>query len=325
MKGKAAGWKWLVGGALAVLAFLWITGNLEIPSIPSFRPAPAAVVQPEPTEVPEGIRCPTDLTVDLNVRAKNPLNASLEWVGATIYYAQDGISLGSATLNTDGTYKTITSGAECGEYYDLYTLNDADYVAVSKKGILAQGASVEVDLEIPKSTDVEFKLLDNTYTDVNGTSGFYKDVTVPSTAISFSSGDVKTYYLKVRTVSGAAQFGSDELPVYICADFNLAKFSKSNGVIISGATPVELPTYCAINGYDKAWMIEPIKSTEGERTYTITIRADLGDPGTSDDIKFLFIDSHYYLGNDGTIKWGTADDTGTAVGESDRWIVVNLA
>ena len=280
------------------------------------------------------ISCPDDGTTDLNVRAKNPLNSSLDWVGATVYYADaNGLVLGSAALNSDGTFKTVSTSTSCGGTYNLYVLSNSNYVSESVKDVKLEGARTViydgktaegVDMSIPKSTDVEFEVFDSSYN--NETSGWVQDATT-NVAHTLGAGDSDTVILKYRAKDSAAQFGSDELPVYVCADFDLAKFSKTNGVTVSGAdwtVASTLPKYCAENGYEKAWIIKPVKSSDGEQTATINIRADLGDPGASDDIKLMFVDSAYYQGSDGTVKSGTSDDSANDVGATNRYITINV-
>ena len=269
--------------------------------------------------------CPDDLSTTVKARARNPLNASLQYVAAPVQYidATRNTKLAGETLtaSTTGTYSTGVS-LTCGKSYKVMVVNSDSYVSVSKSIGPIKGDTYYVDLDVPQSTYVEFAVYDSSWN--NLTNGWVGDASTSTQ--TFGSGTTASYYLKVRAHDSAAQFGSDELGIWICADFNTAKFSKTNGVTISGLTPSStIPEYCAANGYDKAWKITPIKSTEGERVYTINLRADLGDPGSSDDVKFLFVDEAYYTKLDGTIGSGTADDSLTAVGETDKYITFDIA
>ena len=318
MKGKA---KFGLGSLLLILAIIfgaaYFLGYIRLSSMPQ----QAAPGLPQPSQ-PSIAACPDTGLTALKVAARNPLNASLEYNAVTFKIVKDGQIIGTVTAGSSGL--GTATNVECGESYELYVLGDGTYTSV-KTSVVADGATEEVYVNVPESTEVEFKVLDSTYSDVNGTSGWYQDVVVPSTAISFDSGSVNTYYIKIRAKDAAAQFGSDGLTNYICADFNTAKFSKANGVVISGLTEVDVPAALQAQGMDKCWILPVIKSTEGEKTLTVTIRADLGDPGASDDIKFQVFDGNYYQKNDGTIGIGVADDAYTLVGEDDSWVSINIA
>lgn len=321
MKGQA--WIWL----LVIVGLLVMTGIITVPPItvpPIFKGVqPSLPPAPPKAEIPIG--CPDDLSTTVKARAKNPLNASLHYVPAPIEYVDldRNTRVGGETLteSTTGTYSTGVS-LTCGKEYKVMVVNDASYVAVSKSTGVLSGDTVYVDLDVPQSSEVEFAVYDSGWDNI--TTPWVQDTT--TSAQTFGSGTVNSYYLKVRAKSSSAQFGSDELAVWICADFNTAKFSKSNGVTISGliASPT-LPDYCSANGYDKAWKISAIKSAEGERVYTVTLRADLGDPSSSDDVKFLFVDEHYYTKLDGTKTFGTADDSLADVGETNRYVTFDIA
>ncbi|MEM5866326.1 MAG: hypothetical protein QXG39_00200 [Candidatus Aenigmatarchaeota archaeon] len=303
-----------------LLAILIPIGLIIVPKM-----VPKEVVPPS-EEVPTPPTCPSDLKTSIQARATNPLATGLTYVAATLYYGKGTQVLGSASLLNTGAYTELTASGVCGASdYWVATVNDADFVAKKQNLPQLTGAVQYVDLAIPASCPVEFRVYDSAW--VNLTAGWVNDATTAQ--VSMGSGETADFRVQYRTSSSACQFGSDELKTYICVDFNLAKFSKDNGVVISGdgvlGEASELPTYCANNGYEKAYILAPVKSTEGIKELRVSIKADMGDPGSSDDVKLLFIDEHYYQGKDGAIKSGTCDDAGTAVGESDTYITINLA
>ena len=304
-------------GLIGLFAFAYFGGYLERESVTGGAGGVA-------------LACPDDGTTDLNTKARNPLNASADFVPVTLYYSDMNWNLmGSATQLTTGNYKQTATTTKCGEQYRLFTKDDSNFVFAQKVTPVLTGSGVEVDMVVPRSTDVQFKAFDENGD--NQTSGYVQDTTT-TTAESLSSGGVLVYKILYQAKTSASQFGSDDpsAPTYICIDANPAKFSKSNGITLSGSGIFEkistnLPKYCSDNGYESAYRISPVKSTDGTREMYVTIRADLGDPGASDDVKLMFVDSHAYLSSTGLVKVGTADDSASDIGETNRYITINLA
>lgn len=274
-----------------------------------------------PGQNPPSIVCPDNLLTSVKVAARNPLNASLEYNSGTfrIVDAASGKTVTTVTSGASGLGTGVN--VQCGKDYILYYLGDGTLTSV-KYPFTASGAELPIYVDVPEASDVEFKILDSSYNDVNGTSGWYQDVAVPATAIAFGAGTTNTYYLKIRVTNSAAQFGSDGLQNYLCVDFDTSKFSKTNGVIVSGLSEVPVPAALQAQGMDKCWALPVIKSTDGEITYTVTLRADLGDPTSG--VKFQVFDGNYYEKLDGTIGAGVANDAYTLIGSTDRFVTLNI-
>jgi hypothetical protein len=307
---------------LLILAALIIPASLII--VPKLVPKEIVGI-PTPTEKP--VTCPQDLTTDIAVRARNPLSISPTYLAAPVTLFKGDQKILTATLTSTGDYATITTSGVCGASdYVIAVVNSGDFVAKKVNVPQLSGAIQYVDFDLPASSEVEFRVFDSTWR--NLTPDWVQDVATnpPITLGAGQSADVRIQY---RAKSPNAQFGSDELKSYICLDFNLAKYSKANGVILSGAGIIgeatEMPKYCAENGYEKAYVIKPVKSTESIKELLLTIKADLGDPSTTDSIKLIFVDEHYYIGNDGKLKVGTSDDASVDVGEINRFIIISVA
>ena len=294
------------------LIFAVSQGWIKLPKVQQ------AVVQPSaPSEVPFG--CPDTLTTNLKVAARNPLNASLEYLAATFKIVDPTSNQIIGTVTGSSSGLGSATSVECGRTYVLYYLGDGTYTSV-KKTVTANGATEEVYIDLPKSSELQYTVY-KAYSNI--TQEWGQDVTTSTQ--TFNSGTTETYTVKIRVKDSAAQFGADGLTVYLCADFNTAKFSKTNGVIVSGLSTIDVPSGLQAQGMDKCWVMTPIKSTEGERELSIQLKADLGDPGASDDVTFYIYDSQYYQKNDGTIGIGPTDDAYSLVGEVDRAFTFDIA
>lgn len=283
--------------------------------------APVAIVPGvAPTVVGEAI-CPNTLGTSVSVEAKNPNNSSLEFIAvdARVTDPADGrtiTTLASATTGL-GTAGTL----ECGDTFDFVVLGNVTQVSQKNAGVFVEGQSQEVRMSISEASDVEFKVLDSSFD--NQTSGFVQDALTANQTVGQ---EANTYTIKARVQDAAAQYGSDTLPNYVCADFSESVYSKANGVILSGSGSSAVsvvPRYPASLGFEKCWQIPAIKSTAGEIQWSLTVRGDLADPGAGNDVKVQVFDGNYYLKTDGTIGSGTGNDINAAIGEVDRFITID--
>jgi hypothetical protein len=281
----------------------------------------------------EKVTCPDDLTTNVDVRSVNPENASLDYAlpSHTVGYTKNGQFIASGTVSSaDGSYDTIDTNGECGATINLYSFNNANSSAVSKKGVLLQGPATQTELVVPRQSSLEFRALDDALNNITQVAGsataFGADITTSTQTIN--SGDTKTFFIRVRPQVAQTSWGSDEVQNIICGDFNTAKFSKPS-VTLSGPGVQELstlPSFCVSDGSgDKAWSITPISRKEGYRELVLTLAADLGDPGASDDVVLKFYEGSYYQSNDGSIKGGIASDNLAAIGITDTKIIIDVA
>jgi hypothetical protein len=307
---------------LAIAAILIPASFLVVPKL-----IPKEMVPITTGEAQVQVQCPQDLTTDIAARAKNPLAISPTYLAAPVTLFKSDQKVLTTTLTSTGDYATVTTNGECGASdYSLVVVNSPSYVAKKVSVPRLTGAIKYVDFDVAPFSEVEFRVFDSSWSPL--TTGFVQDVAT-DTAISLSAGSSADVRIQYRAKSPNAQFGSDELKSYICADFNLAKYSKDQGVTISGAGVVgladTLPKYCAENGYEKAWVINPVKSTEATKEIMVSIKADLGDPTSADSIKLIWVDEHYFIGNDGKLKSGTSDDASNNVGGVNRFITISVS
>jgi len=312
----------IVVAALLVLAVA--TGYIKLPS----GQAQSAVGTGTGAAVSAGtLYCGDDKLADLSVRINNKLDAGNSYIAPAVTYALAGSGKAVATItpNTDGTFATSANVLNCGEKYKLYILNSASVVSASSPEFAADEAIERIEMTVANSSAVEFAVFSSAY--ANQTVGFRTDG-VGNITDSLAANGVLTKIVRYRAATGTAQFGSDELNTFICADFSLARFSITNGVSVDRSDWVvtTLPKRCSSAGHDKAWRIPAVKATEGERDVKITLRADLGDPVSTDsNPRFLAVDEATYRAQDGTVKIGTEDDTATDIGETNVFIELSLA
>mgnify|MGYP000144326429 CR=1 FL=1 len=331
-----------LGGAMGLVVALVLFGIIAMvffgPQLSDFlkttkETAPTPWT-PEEKEEPEVVvNCPDDGTTTIKALARNPLNSSLEYTGAKLYYVVNNRQVASATLNSGGAgtaYKEIYANALCGkERFYLMTIDDSNHVYFKAGPFLAEGPIMnlgpEDGLEIPESTDLKFTVYDDVWNELtNSTLSPQQDVATVTAVSIDTSTNKKVAVIRVTTSSSAAQFGSDLAKPYVCADFDLSYYSKT-GIILQGGGAVEvsdLPRYCANNAYEKAWQINPVKALTD---FDLIVQDVLQDPGTSQDIKLIFVDQHAYEKTDGTIAVGTADDLSNDVGETNRYITISVS
>ena len=256
---------------------------------------------------------------------RNPLNSTQYYTAMVASYVDSSNIVRASETFTAGPTRTYSTGVtlNCGQPYRVYSINDADIAAYSKDigGINSAQDPIYVDLTAPNATRLEFAVLDSAYnndtSDGTATGIWERSSATTNTNEALGSNGITTFTLKVRTIEGSAQWGSEEVQPYLCANFNTAVYSTTNGVAVSGGTAqrsATIPTYCSANGYDAAWTVSPLKSTDGERLFTITVRSDLGNPADADNIDFYMVDGVYYTGANGEVKSGTADDANADIG-----------
>lgn len=108
--------------------------------------------------------CNNDKTYALQLRAKNPLNdstSSAEYLASSVRIYRDGEFVGTATLNSDGTFEEITTGIACGETYDV-VVAAADGTSVSARldGILIDQEDEFRTFDVAQNNDLSFRVRD---------------------------------------------------------------------------------------------------------------------------------------------------------------------
>lgn len=278
-----------------------------------------------------GNACDEDGTVDLMTKMKNPtrLNSTADYLAGTLYWAKadSGEEVSSVAQLATGAFKQSSTTTKCDSSYVLYTKNDGAYVFCEKETGPLHNGNNEFVIECPRSSELEFYAFDNAGD--NQTAGWVQD-TITTTAEAVGSGGTLSYKYLVRAKTAGAQWGSsqkDKAKTYACIDADPSKFSKSSGVAINckghKKGTGELPKICSENGYESYYVVDPIGADDGELECKVTIRADLGDPTT--DVKIYYTDDHAFTSSGVGYSIGTSDTSASGVGETDRYITINLS
>ncbi len=301
---------------------------------------PVTVVQPDRVaQPPVGVWCGDDALADLEVKYRN-----LQATGIADYQAvalnlidDTGVVKATYTTPTDGTYATTANVLECGKEYKVGVVNSPVYSAKMSPYMTANGAKMQYYIEGSNSSEVQFLIYTLAYANETSPSGVWKQDVTSSTNNVLDSGGTLTMRFDIQTSSGSAVFGSDDYitetdtgvsgKAFVCADFNLAKYSKGDitisypGIVRELAT---LPEFCSVNAYEKAWEIKSLAASDGTLSGTVTITASLGDPSDADNVKFIWLDNSYYIGTDGKLKVGTVDTAGVDTSETNRYFIINI-
>jgi hypothetical protein len=280
--------------------------------------------------------CGDDGLATAYATSRNQLSlSSADYTGGSVNYIREstGKTVATDTVTTSATPTTEDNFMVCGERYKALYVNNAssygetDWVTVD---------SAQKTFDVPSYESADLKFTVYFLNSSNLTSGAVQDADTNGN-IALTTGDSYTLILDVETSAGSSQFGYPMVKAesstgvsgqaFVCADFDLSKFGKEDVTLSCPFILKEestLPVVCSANGYEKAWSIKPIKSSDGLQRCTIKISASKGDPSTSTDVKFYFTDISAYNGADGTLKYGTADDATTVTGETDRYITIGM-
>ncbi len=315
-------------------AILLFSGIVSIPSgllsgVPSGEPSgdgqqPAALCQLKNTD-----------SISIQARTSNPLNTSGTNYGAAKLYVVDaatGKYITSGAASVTGAYSTITSTAACGGRYKLVSIGNSStegetnsrytYVVGTEIGADETGtqATVQKELKVPLASTVYFKVTDNNYVNLFGSTKWLTDNTTANKT-GATLGSDWTFYVTANIANSSAQYGSSSDGAVICADFDTTKYSKDVfSVSGGGATVIPVPSYCASQGYDKAWRISAIT---GQVVYSVYFKADKGTPtgGVALESPYLyFFDTNGFVKTDSTIGVGIADEGDALVGVTDNYV-----
>lgn len=333
------------GAIVVVIAFVfgilsYQEGTIKL-NVPQFGTQQDSAKDKEEAAATAGLACPTDGDTTVGATVRNPLNATLFYSAQTVRAIDATTGKQISTMTSTQSTSTIpaygTANLGCGsklEYVILgtTTINSAKLTeARLQDGSMSKvvtGANAYVDFEINHAGGLKAMITDanlNNLTVGDGTSGsFAVSGGQSSAAQAIASGDSKTYHLKVMANTSFTTFGTKDYKPILCVDANPSVYSKSEGIGISGGGATQLTdvpnSVPSGDGMDSCWAIEPL--TTNEIDYTISVKADLGEPGSSDDITYRFYDLQLYSKKDGSIGTGYTDDAVARIGlNDDNWLL----
>ena len=332
MKGLS-GFAWIVIIIIAVYIFQ--------PSI--FTNLLTRTVTPT-TPIPSGpsVTCPSTMQTTIKTAIKNPYAGSLSYqlANLTIVDANTGEVKDAGDFTVAGTSKTYSTGKalSCGDHYKIYTSSynngtASNYSSCSKDLGIISGDTFYNDMECVNATEPEFSVFTTAWANETGNANndyWVKDAATTTTQ-TMGTGSKYTFILRYRansTYSGGSQFGgySPELSTYVCADYQVAYFSITQGITVDRTDWIDVPVgtvrWCANAGYDKAWKIPALTTKTADQEVRVSLNADLGNPST--DPRIYFVDEAFYTGVDGKIHFGSTDDSGNDLGKTNRYIDLNI-
>lgn len=290
--------------------------------------------------------CPDTKSSNLDVRVKNALNSTEDYnLGTpTNYIFSSAGEEVTRAATTGAAYKS--NAVPCPDTYDVYigsvnSMLGAGVNSYAVKGVVVNKQSVQKNIEVNQMGYPSCKLLDVNFANLTAPSGASQSsgfmtcqastIAATTDAQTFGQGDSYTYHLQFQINSSGqyGAFGSNDpaLNTYLCFDFNAGAMSKSNGVVVAGATAMSaVPSGGPSNdGFDKCYVVPALKSTDGIRDYTLTLWADLGNPGSSDDVTARLYDEQWFVGANGQMKTGTLDDASADVGATNVGLTIQIA
>jgi len=298
--------------ALGIVAVLFVvTGSIDIGNL-SFLSAA------RPPASFEGFNCGVTTAPIIQFSARNYLDPTLYYRAAVVTYVDSTGSIIATETGTAGASKSPSTGdsIRCGTDVTAYILSSTTSASETASFTVTTSPQ-DFEMQVTNNTEVTLALYDSTLANetTDGTTGHYAQGATGSVAHAMGSGDSLDMIIKAKTVSTAAKFKD----AYICANFNLARYSKLNGVTIEGLAEVDLPKYCADNAYEKAWKVGDVMSGK-TYTYAVHILADVSAPG-DDNVAFLWADSAWYQDADGSIKYGTIGSAASDLGAANDGVV----
>lgn len=298
----------------------------------------------------------TDGTNTINSAFRNDLNSSLSYEAASFAVEYDDGGAGPTGTGTAGTSLTNTglNAAPC-KTGTLYVLGSTTIGSTAMpvhsfeltKGYAVAGAKTDVVTWIIRDTSLS-NLSSTTASQNANTEGADE---------SIADGDSKTYYIDGQLKSGSKAFGytiptkdGNPLPsdgsegtpdgisvpsdgVLYAVDISTNKFSKASGFVLAGPSTNVLTKLSACpndaellySGIDICYTGKTLVSGDGMLRHTITVNADLGEPGTADDIQIRVLDKVYFRDAGGKIVLGFVNAAGTDQGAGNSAININVS
>ena len=326
----------LVVVIIGVVAVLALSGGFQFPL--------QQITQQQVTPTGVTLDCPDDKSSTVSIVARNPQNTTGTIYNApTVSWVQSDGKTFLTEAGTAGSTRSPSTGdsLNCGEEYRAIIADTSSFVGSSKisyvdpvskvtfdnvRSFVANGAAMTIEIESIPIGEVQYMITDasgNNLT-VSATAptasgdGWCSGCTTSANQ-AMSSGDTLSRELKLRVNGSGTGVGSEESPNYICFDFTLTAFSRSNGIVVTGLqeSPT-LPAFCSADADEKAYVAPALRATAGEYIYPLKIYNDLTSAVDGDNVIYQYVDSAYFTGGDGSIKIGTADDALTNVGWTQR-------
>lgn len=306
---------------LLVIAALFVFGVLKFQQPAAIAPGPSGgtvVITDE---------CQTDGSNDVQIAVQNKLattaslytRANIAAVSSSGKVAATGTSSGGATIS----YTTLS--VPCSDLKGLAYV----YSGTSDPGSSVNSVSAPYDTSGGAKADQVVLSASN----VTGLNWCIRAVTDRSnvsescddgnsanetSAVTMAADAVRSRIVTFIGTTGGAQFGTDSHGLIWSIDTADSTVFSDNAISVSSGfvllSPIDCPARIrSQNSAERCWKSGPVKTSDGQLEATVTISADLGNPGTSAD-PVLFVDDVQCFEEDGIIVCDTHTKGGTNVG-----------
>lgn len=311
------------------------------------RPFAIAPGAPAPAAIAAG--CPEGKG-DIQARMRNGLAISAQYIPATLDLVNgEGKALLTDTLaGGSASFELIADDIECPKEGAIWVRSDGT-VAGTRTTFNLDRVVGRVDIEGANASKIEYRILSSTFAnitasdDVEGFGSSTDKTFKTSSAQALGANEGKTFFLEMRT-DKHGQFGpagkinlqdgtvvasllpeGATQPNQICADFPTSKFSQQNGVVISGLKETSVNALAASQNFDKCWELPVITSISLAVQYKLGIKADVADPGASDDVVFRAYDFGVFAGRDGLPHTGYHKEDLSVIGVDDTDVTIDIS
>lgn len=271
----------------------------------------------------------------------------------------------TTTAGTAGAFAAGSDVLNCGKTYGIMTVNDGTVPFIKCGQINADEAIERVSCLGTNSSEVDFNVYTLAFgNETNGAAGLQDFTSTNAQTVGtgsvttfrfdagLDSGTESIFGAYDRTITGAVgaadpssggrsqnnapidSYTGEQADAYVCIGGNPAN-TPSSAVSISFPGVVKkssvLPRYCASNALTNsrnfltAYVIKSQYAEDGRVSGTVTVGPHSGNPGANDDVQFLWVDVHAVLGADGLVRIDTSTESGTDIGETNRYWEMNLA
>lgn len=271
------------------------------------------------TQVSGGVttQCTEGTGWTLQLAVQNALNPAIEYqsVGVAVVDASGNpITTGTTNGGSALSYKSLTTNTCSARTGKIYVLGDTSYNSYAVDYDVSKG--VQMIVKGSNSSRPVMKFFDTTYGSLtaNGTGitegqnpATLFGYKIETTSQTMGQGDVVEGVLQAKIVSSNTQFGSDyfgdEAVIYAVDLVNLAKYSTANGFVMSVKSApagfrfkqIACPASVVSNANARVcYASTPIK-TGGTYEFNVLLKADVGNPSSSDSPLVYVIDKALFL------------------------------
>lgn len=337
----------VIGVVIVLLLGAYLTGVL-VPTA-----APPIIGTPDQPTVTIG-KCQDDGTNSLFAAARNPVNATLEYLSQNFNVIGDNeevVATGTGTGGSTLTYTTVNIPCSAGAYFGTviglmtaahtsgegeyaYDLDTADTVVINS-GVATRLkiAAFRTDL----GTNTTNRTTDDTYSGPQAGGGCYLLEGEFSSfgGTTVGTGESWSRYVDFKANESSSQFGStiEGKPgmaivvdgndtAYTEGDIRIAEHSGGGNLQKVDCSDEMIDDAVRTVSGDECYTMDGITSKDITRRIRIDGTASVGDPARN--VKLVFMDMGWIEDTDGSIVWRAQDSGGTNVGVINCILTIDI-